>query len=107
MTIGKILDLRRRRRSYFIAGSYTGFVVTFSLFVVERIRLWPAFVVLLAFIGTVASANFLPCLRCKGGIASVRGSFGKATLLQRSINFCSYCGVSLDEESCGKLANIN
>ena len=46
--------------------------------------------------GIVFLGFFIRCARCKGNLGLLHVSFRKSAFGFRAINFCPYCGVSLD-----------
>lgn len=103
-TIREFLAARKRKFIILAIGSWLG--VLASMFIGSETKgpqvlsLAASAVFFLGFaVAVLGILLFLRCPRCKGSVGSnnaplLRDHFG---LMGRRINFCPYCGVSLDE----------
>jgi hypothetical protein len=106
-TIRQFLAGRRRKLLLLLTACWLGMFATTTLGGVGPSSPWigPALVVLFAgFVGSLGGMwFFLRCPRCKGSLGSNNAPFLKERLglFGRRLNYCPYCGVSLDEPYAG------
>jgi len=98
VTIRDILAARRRKLMILAFAGWLGFV--FSGILATQHGTWWLPFPFFALFGSAVLLNmfWLKCPRCAGPLGMTNASLtGRVGLLYRRINFCPYCGVSLDE----------
>jgi hypothetical protein len=98
MTIREFLAARRRNLMIVGFAAWLGFAG--SAFLGSRFEIpWLPFVFFALFGAVILLLFFwLKCPRCGGTLGAMNASFTKGgRFMPRCINYCPYCGVSLDE----------
>jgi hypothetical protein len=103
VTIRDFLAARRRKLMILAFVSWVGFALTGVVFAAQYQTLWLTFLFFAMFGAAVMLHMFwLRCPRCAGPVGMTNLRFtGGTGVLTRRMDFCPYCGVSLDE-SCEK-----
>ena len=98
MTIRDFLAARRRKLLILAFVAWLGFAFS-GVLATENGMPWLTLLFFALFAAAVVlSMYWLKCPRCAGPIGMTNASFaGRAGGVYRRIDFCPYCGVSLDE----------
>jgi hypothetical protein len=99
VTIRKLITRRRRNFLILAFAAWLGFGGSMFVASTQGTPPWFTLIFFAAFGAAILGILFrLRCPRCKGSFGMINAPFnGKTTGINRRIDFCPYCGVSLDE----------
>jgi hypothetical protein len=92
------LAARRRKLMILAFAAWLGFAFSGVLAAQQGISWLPLPFFALFGVAVLLNIFWLKCPRCAGSLGMTNASLtGRVGLFSRRINFCPYCGVSLDE----------
>ena len=94
-----IRDVLRRKKRWALLALAIGWLSAFSWTFLDEKSFPPYLFGVLGvflFVGVITLGFFIRCPRCRGNIGTLNAGLSKAIPLYTVMNFCPYCGVSLD-----------
>ena len=98
MTIREVLARRRRNFLLLAFAAWLGCAGALALSESTAAPPWLFAVAIVGFGAALFGVASIRCPRCRGALGMVNAPFkGKTEGMARRIDFCPYCGVSLDQ----------